>query len=112
MISSLAWVPKGAPRQQPVRYEVSQAELLRIKSNAKDKKVINSENKAISTDEKDEDELPKELRMDEYDDDNYDDIDSEDDNNDIGAYLNKFRNMITMLSKILWNGIYFIFLTS
>lgn len=27
MISALAWVPKGASRARPVRYEMSQAEL-------------------------------------------------------------------------------------
>lgn len=35
MISSLAWVPKGAPRQHPVRFELSPEEYARVKSLAK-----------------------------------------------------------------------------
>lgn len=35
MISTLAWVPRGAPRTQPVRFELSNEELQRIEGIAK-----------------------------------------------------------------------------
>ena len=35
MISALTWVPKGAPRAKPVRFELSPEEIARIENLAK-----------------------------------------------------------------------------
>jgi hypothetical protein len=35
MISALAWIPKGASRSKPVRFELSEEEVQRIETLAK-----------------------------------------------------------------------------
>lgn len=35
MITSLTWIPKGAARTRPVRFELSAAELTRVRALAK-----------------------------------------------------------------------------
>jgi periodic tryptophan protein 1 len=103
MITALTWVPKGAARVKPVRFELSQEEYARIKMLAKAEEDIEKEaEKAdvgegdepehsasglsfsgdvkMNEDEEDMTELPPELRMDEYDDDSeHEDNDEEND---------------------------------
>ena len=89
MITCVAWVPKGAARERPVRYELSRDEYKKVKElEAK----VSGEGKGKvpggvkrSGGGKDEEELPPELRMDDYDnDEEYDDgaMDEEDDEED------------------------------
>ena len=101
MITALTWVPKGAARVKPVRFELSQEEYARIKLLAKAEEEIETENKDAEAledddaepsdtlmieDENNEEEedttvLPPELRMDEYDDDSeHEDNDNDDEN--------------------------------
>jgi len=75
MISCLEWVPKGAADPAPKRYEMSAAELemlqhqaeleekLRKGEDSDDEKSVDAKNKSI---EKVENNLPADLRMDEY----------------------------------------------
>mmetsp|Transcript_116431 Transcript_116431/g.228448 ORF Transcript_116431/g.228448 Transcript_116431/m.228448 type:complete len:557 (+) Transcript_116431:33-1703(+) len=86
MITSLTWVPKGAARAKPVRFELSSAELSRVKSLAKaeqeqenidskrefdaesgDDEPVDAENEPDAEADADDTELPPELRMNEYD---------------------------------------------
>ena len=99
MITSLAWIPKGAARARPVRFELSSSELKRVKQLAKvEEKTLVKDNIDIESDIdnnkveeedsideniEDEEDLPPELRMNEYDDDE----DSDDEMDD-----NKFVN--------------------
>jgi periodic tryptophan protein 1 len=89
MITALTWVPKGAARVKPVRFELSQEEYARIKALAKVEEEAEkdaeakdvgdgdeAEHSAAGTtfngamvEDEDQTELPPELRMDEYDDD-------------------------------------------
>eukprot|EP01034_Spumella_vulgaris_P024537 gene24537-30895_t len=87
MITALAWVPKGAARSRPVRFELSSDEYARIKALADQEEIKEKENekehvqkgKTFTAEESEEvdegvekdnfDDLPAELRMDEYDDD-------------------------------------------
>ena len=89
MITALTWVPKGAARVKPVRFELSQEEYARIKLLAKAEEETEKEteesaktddgeistelalggDEVMNEDEEDMTELPPELRMDEYDDD-------------------------------------------
>ena len=87
MITSLAWIPKGAARARPVRFELSSSELKRVKQLAKveektlvkDNISIENEREEIVDNIEDDEELPPELRMNEYD--NEDDSDDEMDDN-------------------------------
>jgi hypothetical protein len=103
MITALTWVPKGAARVKPVRFELSQDEYARIKLLAKAEE--ESEKLAEQGDvgegdepehaasgltftdgdaemnEEDTTELPPELRMDEYDDDSEHEDNDEEENN-------------------------------
>lgn len=82
MITSLSWIPRGAARSRPVRYELSQEEYIRVKQLAsQEENELNDEeeytsNAVIAEEMNDEDvdtsDLPAELRMDEYDNDDYD----------------------------------------
>lgn len=104
MITALTWVPKGAARLKPVRFELSQDEYARIKLLAKAEedaeKVAQDgdvevgdepEHKASGstfTEEENNDEaavaemeLPAELRMDEYDEEDRDNGDSDEEDN-------------------------------
>lgn len=70
LITSLSWIPKGAARKHPVRFELSPHEYLRIKRKAKEEEEgaateAEGGNGAIGASMAD---LPAELRMDEYDD--------------------------------------------
>jgi hypothetical protein len=101
MISSLLWVPKGASRQRPVRFELSAEEMERVRELAKeeaaiearadsaehvasgatfeadrddDEEVVDMATEEVEGDDESEEDvdtsdLPPELRMDEYDDD-------------------------------------------
>jgi periodic tryptophan protein 1 len=82
MITSLTWVPKGAARARPVRFELSPEEYQRIKAMAKkeedDEKAAAEEEEhdalrpsavRAEHDEVDLSGLPSSLRMDAYDDD-------------------------------------------
>lgn len=104
MITALTWVPKGAARVKPVRFELSQEEYARIKSLAKVEEQMEKEENdndvgdgdepeheasgatfvadaEMNVDDDDKTELPPELRMDEYDDDSdHEEIDDEDNN--------------------------------
>ena len=101
MITALTWVPKGAARVKPVRFELSQEEYARIKLLAKAEEDIEKDNKdtevvdedeveqteaLITGDEMNEEEeedttvLPPELRMDEYDDDSEHEDNDDDEN--------------------------------
>lgn len=103
MITALTWVPKGAARVKPVRFELSPEEYARIKLLAKAEEETEKEvegsieidgddaegsgelnlnaGEMMNEDEEDMTELPPELRMDEYDDDSeHDDNDDEADN--------------------------------
>jgi periodic tryptophan protein 1 len=107
MITALTWVPKGAARAKPVRFELSQEEYARVKSLAKAEEEIEKEaddhdvgdgddpehtasgstfagDVVMNEDEDDKTELPPELRMDEYDDDSEHE-DNEDDDNDFAV---------------------------
>lgn len=101
MITALTWVPKGAARVKPVRFELNQEEYARIKLLAKAEEDIEKEAEKADVGEGDEPEhsasgltfegekmeeeedmteLPPELRMDEYDDDSeHEDNDEEND---------------------------------
>lgn len=75
MITALTWIPRGAARQKPVRYELSPEEYSRIKNMAEAEQAATDdehagENEALRSTASvdDEGELPAELRMDEYDD--------------------------------------------
>ena len=103
MITALTWVPRGAARLKPVRFELSQEEYSRIKSLAKVEEQIEKEanendigegddpdfvpsgstfrDDAIVTEESDDVELPAELRMDEYDDDSEHEDNEDEENN-------------------------------
>lgn len=102
MITALTWVPKGAARAKPVRFELSQEEYARVKSLAKVEEQIEKEAADndvgdgdepehtasgstfagdVEMDEDDKTELPPELRMDEYDDDSEHEDNEDDDNN-------------------------------
>ena len=72
MITCVTWIPKGAARERPVRYELSREEFSKVK--------------AISSGEAspgkgggggDHMELPPEFRMDEYDNEDMGDNDDE-----------------------------------
>lgn len=81
MITSVAWVPRGAARERPVRYELSRDEYnkvreLEAKATRKQKGEGAGGGKKANGN-KDDNELPPEFRMDAYDDD--------DDYNDDGA---------------------------
>lgn len=88
MITSLSWIPKGAARSVPVRYELSAMEIKKLKkmtlSSVNKDEDNNDDNNADegidqgrSTDNykntvtvgEDDDDLPPELRMNDYDDD-------------------------------------------
>ena len=84
MITSLTWVPRGAARARPVRFEISEEEFTRIQhlaaleaQGAKDQAERDRGLHDDSDEESEDDEetaalnaaLPPELRMDEYDDD-------------------------------------------
>jgi len=87
MITSLSWIPKGAARSVPVRYELSAMEIQKLKkmtlssaSKADDDDddndgvigdVSNSKGDANGEDDK---ELPPELRMNDYDNDEDDEF--------------------------------------
>ena len=104
MITALTWVPRGAARLKPVRFELSQEEYSRIKSLAKIEEQIEKEanendvgegddpdfvpsgstfldEAKINEDNDDEVELPAELRMDEYDDDSEHEDNEDEENN-------------------------------
>lgn len=104
MITALTWVPRGAARLKPVRFELSQEEYSRIKSLAKVEEQIEKEanendvgegddpdfvpsgatfrdDVQISEENDEEVELPAELRMDEYDDDSEHEDNEDEDNN-------------------------------
>jgi len=77
VITSLSWIPKGAARKHPVRFELSPHEYLRIKKLAKEEdggRGIVTATEGGGEDEGDDEggadiaDLPAELRMDEYDD--------------------------------------------
>ena len=103
MITALTWVPKGAARVKPVRFELSQEEYARIKLLAKAEEETEKEaeradvgegdepehtaagltftNDVTMNEDEDMTELPPELRMDEYDDDSeHEDNDEDNDN--------------------------------
>eukprot|EP01041_Mallomonas_annulata_P006606 gene6606-13372_t len=99
MISSLVWIPKGSAKSRPARYEVGPEELQRIKKIAIEEqqeagtKVDDDEFVASGTtfqiddnDDTKEDvdisDLPPELKMDEYDDEDVNDDTDNDDNED------------------------------
>jgi periodic tryptophan protein 1 len=76
MITALAWIPKGAAREKPVRFELSNEEYSRIRKLAtveEDTTIQPSEANGFEGGEDNEDkevdisELPAELRMDDYD---------------------------------------------
>lgn len=104
MITALTWVPRGAARLKPVRFELSQEEYSRIKSLAKVEEQIEKEanendvgegddpdfvpsgatfrdDVQISKEKDEEVELPAELRMDEYDDDSEHEDNEDEENN-------------------------------
>jgi periodic tryptophan protein 1 len=86
MISALTWIPRGAAREHPIRYELSEEEMKMMMKNYKSNDDV--EDDAASGTESDIEEqaalpvdindLPKELNMDKYDDDS-DDMETMDD---------------------------------
>eukprot|EP00903_Cladosiphon_okamuranus_P013694 g12751.t1 len=79
MISSLSWVPRGASKSKPLRYEVSQRELEEMmreqgigddEEEVDDNDILGDGTEGVSrtAGSGDTDELPPELRMDDYDD--------------------------------------------
>lgn len=135
MITSLTWIPKGAARTRPVRFELSAAELSRVRALAKyeilpsttlidDAHILTfylnnfrneeegleggkqegegegSEDEdgamdAENDDEVDDSELPAELRMNEYDDDEDEDMNGMDDfdgEDDIAVIIFPIKN--------------------
>ena len=137
MLSSLAWVPRGVPRQFPVRFEINQEEYSRIKALAKcvltcsfwltrtiiiyiytnqfcyraekasaDAKESNNndaeplEGQEAEAEAVGDTELPDELKMDEYDDDDvYNDLE---DNNDDDDEDEEFE-VYSLSFLILWH---------
>ena len=87
MITAISWIPRGAARARPVRFELNQEDLDRIKQLAAKEKadVQEDEERSRSLKVGDEDDdvdisdLPPELHMDEYDDDDAGDIEVDDD---------------------------------
>ena len=89
MITSLAWVPRGAARQRPIRFELNAEEYERVKLLAKQE--LEAKKEAGEADEEDDgddgyedndvevdtSDLPPELDMENYDDDDDDDVDDE-----------------------------------
>jgi hypothetical protein len=82
MITALSWVPKGVARARPARFELSTEEYTRIKALAakEESDAVEAAKEEADEDEEEEDEdegdveedvsiddLPAELRMDEYD---------------------------------------------
>jgi hypothetical protein len=75
MISALAWVPPGASKARPVRYEISPGELEAMQQAAAmededdgEEEVTIDAAAAAAAASGDASELPAALRMDEYDD--------------------------------------------
>ena len=72
MITSVAWVPKGAARERPVRYELSRDEFKKVKA------ISSGEASPAKAGVGDKDVgLPPEFRMDEYDNEDMDGSDLE-----------------------------------
>ena len=84
MITSLSWIPRGAARQRPIRYELTPEEYQRVRSLAKNEDDLNNENDSnsmhrtdVAIEEEDFDDngdgdvdisdLPDELHMEDYD---------------------------------------------
>jgi periodic tryptophan protein 1 len=77
IIPCLTWVPKGAARERPVRYELSRDEYAKVKEL--ESKATAREKVSLKTGKAGgDDDLPAEFRMDEYDDDDYNDDMDED----------------------------------
>jgi hypothetical protein len=76
MISALAWVPPGASKARPVRYEISlgeleamqQASAMEDEDDGEEQVTIDAAAAAAAAASGDASELPAALRMDEYDD--------------------------------------------
>jgi periodic tryptophan protein 1 len=85
IIPCLTWVPKGAARERPVRYELSRDEYAKVKeleSKATTREKVSLKTGKVGGD----DDLPAEFRMDEYDDDDYnDDVDEDVDMDEEGG---------------------------
>ena len=82
MITSLAWIPRGAARQRPIRFELNAEEYERVKLLAKQELMAKKDAGEAVEEEGDEDDghqesdievdtsdLPPELDMDNYDED-------------------------------------------
>ena len=102
MITSLAWIPRGAARQRPIRFELNAEEYERVKSLAKEelkakKDAGEADDEGVEDDdheqegndiEVDTSDLPPELNM-----DNYDDDESEEEGEDGGSMPYQFIMM-------------------
>lgn len=111
MITSLSWVPRGVARQRPIRYELTPEEYQRVRSLAQEEEkqnrdeeeedkqrmlradvAIEEENLKSSVDVT---ELPAELDMEHYDDDEYDNIeDGEEGDGNLYGFQQQGDNVI------------------
>jgi periodic tryptophan protein 1 len=78
MITALSWIPKGAARSRPAKYEITPAEYDRIKELARveeenlEEGEIHHQTNNEDDDDVDITDLPPELKMSEYDEDEND----------------------------------------
>lgn len=105
MITSLSWIPRGAARQRPVRYELTPEEYQRVRSLAKkeageqdDTDAMKRTDVAIEEEDSDENvdisELPDELHMEDYDDEELGGLVKNDDEDDLFDFQQQGNNVI------------------
>ena len=102
MITSICWIPRGAARQRPVRYELTAEEYQRVKELAKkeearehDAAAMHKSDVAIEEEGSDVDvsDLPEELHMEDYDNDDGDMHDKYDDD-DLYDFQEQGQNIV------------------
>lgn len=103
MITSLSWIPRGAARQRPIRYELTPEEYQRVRSLAKQETedqngaaARHRSDVAIEEDDSDVDisDLPDALHMEDYDDEDDGGLVQDNDDDDLFDFQQQGNNVI------------------